>query len=150
MCRSHAFRSRVRPNARNDSDYNVPYFILARESHFSISSPPRLLLAGQTGLLSCSYSSYIHTFRAYQTGRSRRDPARCTCILLFFSPILPPPCALPFPLSFIFLALCFLAFRAYLDTQFTSANKYSEFFCFLFCFEQTRVCVILLRGRDAR
>lgn len=70
----------------------------------------QLLLAGQTGLLSCSYSSCIHTFRAYQQGLKRNYwGSCCTCTFLFFSrfsrsrPHRRPHPPLPsFPLPFIF------------------------------------------------
>lgn len=51
--------------------------------------PVHLLLAGQTGLLSCSYSSCIHTYRAYKRGwsKSTRDPVAPAPSSSFIFPI---------------------------------------------------------------
>lgn len=70
-------RAYVGLNAQNNSGYNIPYFISKLPA--SRTFPPSLvylLLAGQTGLLSCSYSSCIHTYRAYKCGwsKSTRGP----------------------------------------------------------------------------
>lgn len=61
--------ARVSLNAQNNSGYNIPYFMSKQPA--SRTFPPslvHLLLVGQTGLLSYSYSSCIHTYRAYKRG----------------------------------------------------------------------------------
>lgn len=105
-------------NAQYDSGYNVLYFISKQPASPLFHPPPllffsptraQLLLARQTGLLSCSYNSCIHTFRAYQRGLKRNYwGSCCTCTFLFFSrfsrsrPRRPHPPLPSFPLPFTF------------------------------------------------
>lgn len=104
-------------NAQNNSGYNVPYFMSKLPA--SRTFPPllvHLLLAGQTGLLSCSYSSCIHTYRAYKRGwsKSTRGPVAPAPFSSFIFPISSSPPALssaPISVSVYFSYFSLFYFR---------------------------------------
>lgn len=80
---------RARTICTHNSGYNVPYFTSKQSASRTFPPPPgHLFLAGQTGLLSCSYSSCIYTFRVYQRGWRQsywRDPVQHLHLLFFHS-----------------------------------------------------------------